>query len=103
MFFMCALLVFPLFTPFNQVLLILPVILLLHDWNDLPRFSRLVFILLVSWPSVVSLVLLLFPPNTSSPSQLPLMPALLVPFVPFALPLLLITRSSHGSSPSPTL
>jgi Glycosyltransferase family 87 len=103
MFFMCALLAFPLFTPFNQVLLILPVILLLQDWSVLPRFSRLVFILLVSWPSVVSLVLLLFPPNTNSPSQLPLVPALLVPFAPFALPLLLMTRSSHGSSPSPTL
>ncbi len=99
-FFMCALLTFPLFTPFNQVLLILPALLLLHDWKTLPRLSRLVFILLVSWPCIISLALLLFPPSTSSPNQLPLLPALLVPFVPFILPLLLITRSRHGSSPS---
>src|SRR5580658_3996069 len=99
-FFMCALLTFPLFTPFNQVLLILPAILLLHDWKTLPKFSRLIFILLVSWPCIISLALLLFPPSTSSPNQLPLLPALLVPFAPFILPLLLITRSRHGSSPS---
>jgi len=102
-FFMCALLAFPLFTPFNQVLLILPVILLLLDWKTLPKFSRLIFILLVSWPSIISLVLLLFPPSTSSPSQLPLLPSLLVPFVPFILPLLLMTRRSHECSPSPSL
>ena len=96
-FFMCALLTFPLFTPFNQVLLILPALLLLHDWKSLPRFSRLVFILILSWPCIVSLALLLFPPGTSSPNQLPLLPALLVPFVPFILPLLLITRRSNGS------
>jgi Glycosyltransferase family 87 len=97
-FFMCALLTFPLFTPFNQVLLILPALLLLHDWKALPKVSRLVFILLLSWPCIVSLALLLFPPSTNSPNQLPLLPALLVPFVPFILPLLLITRSE--SSPS---
>ncbi|MFZ0297097.1 MAG: glycosyltransferase 87 family protein [Candidatus Sulfotelmatobacter sp.] len=93
-FFMCALLTFPLFTPFNQVLLILPALLLLLDWKTLPKVSRLVFILLLSWPCIISLALLLFPPSTSSPSQFPLLPALLVPFVPFILPLLLITRTS---------
>src|ERR1700691_1477721 len=103
MFFMCALLAFPLFTPFNQVLLILPALLLLHDWKTLPRFSRLVFILLVSWPYIISLALLRFPPRTSSPSQLPLAPSLLVLFVPFVLPLLLMTRSSARGSPSPSL
>ncbi len=103
MFLMCALLTFPLFTPFNQVLLILPVLLLLHDWKTLPRFSCLVFILLLSWPSILSLVLLLFPPSTTSPSQLPLLPSLLVPFAPFILPLLLITISRHESSPSLSL
>ncbi len=102
-FFMCALLVFPLFTPFNQVLLILPALLLLHDWMTLPKVSRLVFTLLLGWPCIISLALLFFPPSTSSPSQLPLLPALLVPFVPFILPLLLITRGSDGSSPSVSL
>jgi Glycosyltransferase family 87 len=103
MFFMCALVAFPLFTPFNQVLLILPALLLLHDWKTLPRFSRLVFIVLVSWPSIVSLALLRFPPNTNSPSQLPLLPSLLVPFMPFILPLLLMTRTRPWKLTSPTL
>ena len=103
MFFMCALLAFPLFTPFNQVLLILPVLLLLYDWKTLPRISRLVFIVLVSWPSIVSLALLRFPPNTNSPGQLPLLPSLLVPFTPFILPLLLMTRTRPWKLTSPTL
>ncbi len=97
-FFLCALLAFPLFTPFNQVLLILPALLLLHDWKTLPKVSHLVFILLLSWSSIISLALLLFPPSTSSPSQIRLLPSLLVPFVPFILPLLLITRRGDGSS-----
>jgi hypothetical protein len=103
MFFMCALLAFPLFTPFNQVLLILPALLLLHDWKTLPRFSRLVFILLVSWPYIISLALLRFPPNPNSPSQLPLLPSLLVPFVPFILPVLLMTRTRPWKLTAPTL
>ncbi|MGA7514604.1 MAG: glycosyltransferase 87 family protein [Candidatus Sulfotelmatobacter sp.] len=102
-FFMCALLAFPLFTPFNQVLLILPAILLLQDWKTLPRLSRLVFVLLLIWPCIISLALLLFPPSTISPSQIPLLPSLLVPFVPFILPLLLTTRSRRGTSPSLSL
>jgi hypothetical protein len=95
-FFMGAILAFPLFTPFNQVLLILPAILLLHDWKALPKFSRLVFILMVSWPWIISPVLLLFPPRLNSPSQLPLLPSFLVSFVPLILPLLLMTRRSHA-------
>ncbi|MGA9511074.1 MAG: glycosyltransferase 87 family protein [Candidatus Sulfotelmatobacter sp.] len=91
-FFMGDLLAFPLFTPFNQVLLILPVMLLLHDWNHLRRFSKLVFVICISWPWIVSTVLLLFPPHVDSHSQLPLLPSFLVPFMPLILPLLLMTR-----------
>jgi hypothetical protein len=103
MFFMCAVLALPLFTPFNQVLLILPALLLLHDWKTLPKFSRLVFILLVSWPSIISLALLRLPPSTNSPSQLPLLPSLLVPFMPFILPILLMTRTRPWKLTAPTL
>lgn len=91
-FFMGDLLAFPLFTPFNQVLLILPVLLLLQDWKTLRRFSKVVFVICVGWPSVMSAVLLLFPPHIDSPSQLPLLPSFLVPFMPLVLPLLLMTR-----------
>ncbi|MGB7600412.1 MAG: glycosyltransferase 87 family protein [Candidatus Sulfotelmatobacter sp.] len=91
-FFMGDLLALPLFTPFNQVLLILPVMLLLQDWETLRRFSKLVFVICISWPWVVSTVLLLFRPHVDSPSQLPLLPSFLVPFMPLVLPLLLRTR-----------
>jgi hypothetical protein len=96
-FFMGALIAFPLFTPFNQVLLILPAIMLLHNWKALPKLPRLVFVLMIGWPWIISPVLLLFPPRLSSPSQFPLLPSLLVAFVPFILPLLSMTRRSYGS------
>jgi Glycosyltransferase family 87 len=91
-FLMGDLLAFPLFTSFNQVLLILPVLLLLHSWNTLRHSSKLVFVICISWPWVVSAVFLLFPRHVDSPSQLPLLPFFLVPFIPLILPLLLMTR-----------
>ena len=98
-FLMGAILAFPLFTPFNQVLLILPAMLILHDWKTLPKFSRLVFIVSVSWPWIISSVLLLFPPRLNSPNQLPLLPSFLVSFFPLFLPLLLMTRRSDTTAP----
>jgi Glycosyltransferase family 87 len=98
-FFMATVLTFPLFTPFNQVLLILPAMLLIQDWKSLPRFSRLVFIVSVSWPWIVSLVLLLFRPRLDSPNRLPLLPSVLVLFFPLLLPLLLMTRRSEIAMP----
>jgi hypothetical protein len=99
-FFMATVLTFPLFTPFNQVLLILPAMLLIQDWKYLPRFSHLVFIVSVSWPWIVSLVLLLLlrPPLDSS-NRLPLLPSVLVSFFPLLLPLLLMTRRSEIAMP----
>lgn len=96
-FLMVTILAFPLFTPFNQVLLILPALLLLQDWTTLPRPSRLIFIVSMSWPWIVSSVLLLFPPRLDSPNQLPLLPSFLVLFFPLLLPLLLMTRRNPGS------
>jgi Glycosyltransferase family 87 len=98
-FFMGDLLVFPLFTPFNHVLLILPALLLLQDWNALPRFSRLVFVVSISWPWVMSAALLLHPPHLGSASQLPLLPSFLVPFAPLMFPLLLMTRRAQAQQP----
>jgi Glycosyltransferase family 87 len=100
-FFMATVLTFPLFTPFNQVLLILPAMLLIQDWKSLRRFSRLVFIVSVSWPWIVSLVLLLFRfrPRLDFPNQLPLLPSFLVSFFPLLLPLLLMTRRSEIAMP----
>src|SRR4029077_6674299 len=89
----------PLFTPFNQVLLILPAMLVLRDWKALPRLARLVFISIVIWPGIISAFLLLFPPRLNSASRLPLLPSFLVSFFPLILPLLLMTRRNKASGP----
>ena len=102
LFFAGAILAFPLLTPFNQVMLILPAMLILHDWKALPRPSRVIFAVIISWPWFFSLVLLLFPPRLDSPSQIPLLPSLLVLFAPLILPLLLMTRPSEASESQPS-
>ncbi len=90
-------LAFPLFTPFNQVLLILPALMIVRDWKALSKFSHLVFVAAVGWPWMISVALLLFPPHLNSPSQIPLLPSFLVPFAPLVLPLLLMARRSYAT------
>src|SRR5437667_9325927 len=85
-------LTFPLFTPFNQALLILPALLVLSEWTALPRLSRLTFVATVSWPWITSVALLLWRPSLNPASQIPLLPAFMASFVPLILPLLLFTR-----------
>jgi hypothetical protein len=94
-FLIGTVLVFPLFTPFNQVLLILPSMLVLRDWKTLPRFSRIVFVVCISWPWAISSLLLLFPPRFDRPNEMPLLPLALVSFVPLVLPVLLVTRRNN--------
>jgi hypothetical protein len=91
-FLMVTVLTFPLFTPFNQALLILPALLVLHEWKALSRLSRLTFISIVSWPWITSSLLLLLGPHLNPASQIPLLPAFVATFVPLLLPLLLFTR-----------
>jgi len=91
-FLMATVLTFPLFTPFNQALLILPALLVLSEWTALPRLSRLTFVATVSWPWITSVALLLWQPSLNLTSQIPLLPAFMASFVPLILPLLLFTR-----------
>jgi len=91
-FLMATVLTFPLFTPFNQALLILPALLVLSEWTALPRLSRLTFVATVSWPWITSVALLLWRPSLNPASQIPLLPAFMASFVPLILPLLLFTR-----------
>jgi hypothetical protein len=99
---MATVLAFPLFTAFNQVLLILPAMLLIQDWKSLPRFSRLVLMVSVSWPWIVSLVLLLLlRARLDSSNRLPLLPSVLVSFFPLLLPLLLMSRRGEIAMPPP--
>jgi hypothetical protein len=101
-FFVAASLVLPLFQPFNQVLLLLPALMVVRDWDLLPRLGRRSFFIVVAWPWIASLVLLLFPPRVDSTNRLPLLPSVLVLFVPFFLLMLLLTRSEPISEP-PTI
>jgi hypothetical protein len=96
-FFTGAILAFPLFTPFNQVMLILPALLLLRDAGALSRFSRGVLIASLGWPWIMSAALLLFPPDLHSLSQLPLLPSFMVPFVPLMFSLLLMARRTKAT------
>jgi Glycosyltransferase family 87 len=90
-----TILAFPLLTSFNQVLLILPTMLVLRDWKTLARFSRIIFMVCVSWLWIISTLLLLFPPQLDSLSEWPLLPLLPVSFFPFLLSVMLITRRAN--------
>jgi Glycosyltransferase family 87 len=91
-FLMGTVLAFPLFTPFNQALLILPALLVLKEWAAIPKIGRHVFVMLVFWPWLASMALLFLRPTLSPASQLPLLPALAAVAVPLILPLLLFLR-----------
>ena len=68
-FLMGTVLAFPLFTPFNQALLILPAVLMVREWAAIPQLGRIVFIGFVSWPWIASIAILLLrlPLNPASP------------------------------------
>jgi len=100
-FLIGTLLAFPLFTPFNQVLLILPTILLLQRWSSLSKLIHLVFMGFAIWPCITSAALLLFPPDLHSTSQWPLLPSFVPVFYPLFLPLFLMAKRAHRGSQSP--
>jgi hypothetical protein len=91
-FLIGATLAMPLLAPFNQVLLILPISMVVRDWALLPKLARLAFAVSASWPWITELALLAFPPQTKSLSRLPLLPLSLVLLIPFLIPPLLMSR-----------
>jgi hypothetical protein len=94
-FLVAATIALPLLPPFNQVLLLLPLILVFRNWQQLPHILRIVFALCVSWPWVASLILLLVRPDIHSTSRAPLFPFFTVVLLPFLLlPLLLVSWRS---------
>jgi hypothetical protein len=97
-FFMGTSLAFPLIPPFNQVLLILPALMVVRDWGKLPSAARVVFAGCVSSPWIVSLVLLASRPDLRSLRPIPLLPSVLVLFLPFLLPMLLVARRNPISA-----
>jgi hypothetical protein len=92
LFFITATLVLPLLTPYNQVLLLLPLLILIRDWGQLPRWDRVAFALFLGWPFVASAGLLLFPPPLSL-HHTALLPSVLLPLAPFLFFWLMFT---HG-------
>jgi hypothetical protein len=97
-FLMATVLAFPLFTPFNQALLILPGLLIVRDWARIPILGRTMFIVLVSWPWIASIALLLLRPPLNPANQLPLLPAVAVSAVPLLLPVLLLMRPKNAGN-----
>ena len=92
-------LVLPLLAPYNQVLLLLPVMILIRDWNTIPRWTRSGFALLVAWPTVVSAVMLIRPPQIDSLLRTPLLPSALLLLLPFLVIWTMFARRSQSSLP----
>jgi hypothetical protein len=87
--------------PFNQVLLILPIFMLLQSWVALRRFARITLAALLSWPWLAGLGLLLFLPRQPDPlNRISLLPSSATLVLPLLLPLLLVDRRKLASSVS---
>jgi hypothetical protein len=92
LFFIASTLVLPLLTPFNHVLLLLPVVILLRDWTRMPRLGQAAFAVLATWPWITSLALLAHPPQLDSMTRLPLLPVVPVLAFPFLVSWLMFVR-----------
>ncbi len=95
MFFVGATIVLPLMTPFNQVLLLLPVMMILRDWDNLARIPRSIFAIVVAWPWPASLVLAIHRPDLNSMRRTPLLPSALVLLLPLIVALLCLPKASR--------
>ena len=92
-FLIASLLTMPLYPLFNQLLLILPVMIVLRDWASLRPAARYTFVAILGGASIMSLALLLLFSRGSYPSGLmPLLPSVATLILPFILPLLLVSR-----------
>lgn len=97
--FLATTLLLPLLPPFNQVLLLLPALIIARDWAAMPSAGRRLFAAMVAWPWITSLVLFLFHPRLDSPSFLPLLPAAIAVFAPFLLSILFAIRARENDEP----
>lgn len=100
-FFVTATLVLPLLTPYNQVLLLLPILILIREWVRLPRWERLGFALFLAWPLVAMVVMLVLPPQLDSMRRTPLLPSAALPLFPFLVGWLTFTRSQQEARGMP--
>lgn len=98
-FLLGSALALPLMPPFNQVLLILPLLIILRDWSRLPLLGQVLFVACAGWPWIMSLAMLVSHVPVKSLRPLPLLPSALALFFPALLTLLLLAR---GNSITPT-
>jgi hypothetical protein len=96
-FLIGATVVLPLLPPFNQVLLLLPTVMIVRDWATLPRVGRRILVVIIAWPWLCSLLLLWLHPHLDSQTRLPLLPSATVLVVPFLLLLLSFTRRNPAN------
>jgi hypothetical protein len=86
---MMTIVAFPLMILYNHSLLILPAVLVLHQWSNLSKVSRIIFSALMSWSWITAAGLLLISPPVDITNKLPLMPGYPAAFMPLVLPALL--------------
>lgn len=91
-FLMVTAITFPLFTPFNQVLLILPTLLVVQEWTTLSKLSQMAFAAVICWPWITSLALLLWKIPVNSANRIPVIPAIAASLLPLLLPVVLFMR-----------
>jgi hypothetical protein len=84
-FLIASTIAMPLVSPFNQVLLILPSVLVVQNWKAVPKALRFVLLATISFPWIAEALLLVFPPQVRSLNWQPLMPSSLVLAIPFLL------------------
>jgi hypothetical protein len=82
--------------PFSQVLLILPALQFVQDWEIRPRAARVAFAIFVCWPLLAQLALLIISPPLNSSRLLVVLPSALVLLFPFALAILLAIGKGHS-------
>lgn len=100
-FLICGSLVLPQVPQFNQILLLLPVLMFARDWEHYPAALRLLGTVLVPWIWLSYPGLLIFRPSVNSAVRYPLLPSVLTLFVPFFLLLVLaITPKVSIAAPS---
>jgi len=92
LFLVATTLILPLLTPYNQILLLLPISLLIRDWEALPRLGRTGFALLLAWPPLASIALLVHPLQLDTLDRTPLLPSALIVLTPFMVLLLMFFR-----------
>ncbi len=93
--FITTALVLPLVTPYNQVLLLMPVVLLMKDWAKLPRIARIAFTSLVASTWIIELVMLVHPAPMDTMNRYPLLPSLVA--FPFVVAVLSLVRREQAT------